>query len=333
MFSTNMNRARVGTMLLSMFVAAGCAASVDKDPTKRGDLAGKPPTFGTGGGVGGGFKTPNLSQDGDCSIEAELMYLIGVTSNEAGPASLYAFEPVALVAKKLAELDGCPDVDIDEQTWPLAMSIDVEGYAWVLFVHAYGVPGSSYGKVFKVDMAGNCIDTLLTFTPPRDAWVEGGLGFIGPAVGSEVDRLYLGGVFTDSKTPRLHHLDPTTLALESVGSFIGAPSGFWPSRMAGTDDGRLYAFAGARYSEIDPVNGKLLGALGDLKLPRDRFPGSAIAYWGDDFWIFESIGDPAAALATIYRHQRAAAVTTEEGSVRLHVTAAAVTTCAPTVAK
>jgi hypothetical protein len=321
------------TAVLAVALAScGCTAEIAKDRGKSGDLTSPPGPAGNGHMTPGIGVNPPVPLFGDCSYEQELMFVLGTESNTPGPATLYSFDPPTMTAKKIAALSGCPEVDADRHNWPMAMSIDVEGTAWVLFVYGHGLPGKSFAEIYQVDTTtGDCTDAKVSFKGPSDSWIEGGLGFIGPAYGTDKDRLFLGGVFTElNAPPGLLSLDPRTLTLATVGPFGGAPAGFWPSRVTGTGDGRLYAFSGAQWAEIDPTSGKLKTALNDLKLPSDHFPGSAIAYWGEDFWIFEGDGLPGDSSSTIYRHELATKLTSEEGTFPSYVTAAGVTTCAPT---
>lgn len=191
---------------------------------------------------------------------------------------LWVFDPLTLNFTLVANLKtdlGCVGVDA---TYSLA--VDHEGVAWVLYTEPRVLrtadpmePGSCQDP--GVNLAGYGHDLF-------------GMGFANNSEEDDCEKLYLHsysgeGPFSEGEgVGALGVMDPQTLAATAI-----SPINYDGGELAGTGDGRLFAFAGVdpvKLIEYDKLTGDVV-----FTLPLDgiqKTNASAFAFYGGDFYLF-----------------------------------------------
>jgi len=225
------------------------------------------------------------------------------------------------------ELKGCPVADPSKGVWPTAVSLDWNGIAWVMWTFGAGTT-TSMSRLYKFDPGGaaSCVPVGVELKGPSGKAFRGGMGFSVRALAGEADWLFFAGMVAGDPTSHLTAWDPVSNADRVFDGVF--PKGFTPDRVAGTEDGLLFAFDGLRFVEIDPRDGTL-GAVRAMNVPGHHSPGSGFAFLQDDLWAFESSGTIAASTSIVHRFDRVSGETFTETTVPVHVAAAAPMTCAP----
>ncbi len=330
-----------GIALLAVAVfATGCAASADHTDasiTLRAPKGAAPST--TTARPPAGFTVTGGDSLGECSYAHEQALLVGVQDDGPAPATLWMFDPSPSTDEAVpphheywGELKGCPVADPSKGVWPTALSLDWNGTAYVMWTFGLGTKGTSVSRLYKFDPwgAATCEPVGLDLKGPSGKAFRGGMGFSVRERAGEADWLFFAGRVDGDTVNHLSAWDPvgnTSRVFDGV-----FPTGFTPDRVAGTEDGLLFAFDGPRFVEIDPNDGSL-GAVRSMKIPGHHFPGSGFAFLQDDLWAFESSGSVAASTSVVHRFDRKSGETFEETTVPVHVAAAAPMTCAPGTAK
>lgn len=204
-------------------------------------------------------------------LHGSLIYLLSQDSE------LWTFDPLTLETEFVVG----PVCGTGED--PFSMAIDAEGRAWILF--------ASTRRMMTIDVnaLAECQDS--GYLPTERELPLFGMSFVERADGC--DALYAlsysgDGPFLEGPgLGRLARIDgepPRATILSSVDYDGG--------ELAGTGDGRLFAFAGVSPSklvEYDPDDGSVLDVLPLDGLPKTN--ASAFAFFGGDVWFFtESLG-------------------------------------------
>ncbi len=325
---------------LALASLAGCAASSDHTDWTT-NLRPPKPANPSAGPVKkpSGLAVVGEGDRGDCSYVHEQAILIGVQDEGPAPATLYMFDPSPSLDESVparteywGELVGCPIADPSKGVWPTAVSLDGEGVAYVMWTYGVGQPGKSVSRLYRFDPTGpaTCEPIGVELRGPTGKAFHGGMGFVTRERPADADWLFLAGAVEGDPVVRLSAWDPVNNISRTFDDSF--PAGFMPDRVAGTEDGLLFAFDRLRYVEIDPNNGAV-GPVRSMKVPGHHFPGSGFSMLRDDLWAFEGDGAIGSSTSRAFRHDRTTGVTTEEDSVPVYVAAAAPSTCAPSAAK
>ncbi len=193
-------------------------------------------------------------------------------------AELWTFDPLTLESRFVVGPVCATDDD------PFSMAIDAEGRAWMLF--------SRTRRVLTIDVNALAACEDSGYLPTVAELPLFGMSFLEGADGC--DTLY--GISYSGEGPfregpgigRLARIDgdpPRATILASVDYDGG--------ELAGTGDGRLFAFAGvdpSKLVEYDPSDGAVLDVLPLDGLPRTN--ANAFAFFGGDVWFFtEAFGE------------------------------------------
>jgi hypothetical protein len=252
-------------------VALGCPASTTQP---------QQPDAGATGGVGGAGSGGFMSAGGGGSVvcqcaPGEHNDVIYALSDEA---EIWSYDPA------LDTMSYVTTLLCEGSTQPYSMAVDHRGVAWVLF--------ASNDLVFNVDLVGGGACEVATYTPHQTTFDLFGLGFSGPE--NTCPSLYAhsfsgAGSFTEGLgVGTLAEIDTGTGMLTALSS-IDYDGG----ELAGTSDGRLFAFAGvnpAKLVEYDRSNGSML-----TTTPLDglaKTAASAFAFIEGDFYFFTEAWSP-----------------------------------------
>ncbi len=242
------------------------------EPTTSGPTTTEPTTGDSDTDTDTGESDSDTGENCVCAPGTDQIYVLSDDSE------LWIFDPLLLEFTKIVDLKtdlGCVGVDT---TYSLA--VDQTGVAWVLFAEPRVLrtadpmlPGSCQDP--GVDLAGYGYDLF-------------GMGFANNSEVDDCEKLYMhsytgDGPFSEGEgVGRLGVIDPQTL----VGTSI-ADINYDGGELAGTGDGRLFAFAGVdpvKLVEYDKVTGEVL-----YTLPLDglqKTNASAFAFYGGDFYLF-----------------------------------------------
>lgn len=252
----------------------------------------------------------------DCpDADGTLVYVV-TSENE-----LYAFYPPDLGFRLIGAL-ACP---APAGTSPFSMAVDRQGAAYVLYTD---------GALYRVStLTAACVPT--TYRPGQSSFTTFGMGFAADSTSPTNDRLFVAesgssGFGVPQPSRGLAHIDTTTFGLTVVGAFN--PS-LPRAELTGTADGRLFAYwprgssaspAGS-IAEID-IRTAQVRARTDVPVGTDS-DAFAFAFYGGDFWMFNS--GPGDASTAVSRYRLADGTTTTPTSFGGRIVGAGVSTCAP----
>jgi hypothetical protein len=289
------------------FIACGgvVAASPDDDAAYRRDAP-----------------ADDAAVDGDgpaiaCAERAQAMYLI------TEPKALYRFEPREQTLTKVGDLN-CP-----LPSWRTAsvssIAVDQAATVWLL-----ALASDATGTLLKVDTAdASCAVTSYVGSP--DDLSAYTLTFASDGAQSANERLYAGLLdfepFEGGFIARtaIGTIDPLTLAI-AKGPQLKPPF-FGPPQLAGTGDGRLFAYdiVTPSIAEIDKASGKVKTS---VTFVREQVELPTFAFWGGDLYLFSWVEDASTSVRRFRYNQRSMAPVT---TWNIRVAAAASSTCAPLV--
>jgi hypothetical protein len=163
---------------------------------------------------------------------------------------------------------------------PFSMAVDGRGRAWILDSTSHRM------QLFDVVSPGACVDS--GYLPTNPDFPLFGMGFLSRDAAHACATLYVhsySGTGPFAEGP----------ALGSLGVVEGAPLGvrtlaaidYDGGELAGTGDGRLFAFTGVQPSklvEYDPDTGAAIETRPLVGLPRTN--ASAFAFFGGDLYLF-----------------------------------------------
>ncbi|HMR77956.1 MAG TPA: hypothetical protein PKD61_22760 [Polyangiaceae bacterium] len=189
-------------------------------------------------------------------------------------AELLSYDPAKNTFAKIADLNCAGEKN------PYSLAVDRTGTAWVLFA------GTNDIMTLDVTAPAGCADP--TYLPNQN-----GFGLFGMAFSTETDpqlceRIYAhsysgNGPFTEGKAVgALGRMDPSSKVVTKL-----ADIDFNGGELAGTGDGRLFAFAGdqpAKLIEYDKNSGAALSVTPLTGLSKTT--ASAFAHFGGDFYFF-----------------------------------------------
>jgi hypothetical protein len=208
-----------------------------------------------------------------CSPGTDLIYLL---SDEE---ELWSYDPESDEFALLGSA-ACGGGD-----YPYSMAVNNEGMAWIL----YG--GSNDLRILDVnDPAAGCTDP--DFMTGQSGFGLFGMSFVANSSKDLCERVFAhsysgNGPFSEGPAlGMLGVLDPQTLSM-SVVSSIDYDGG----ELAGTGEGRLFAFAGAepaKLLEYDKASGEVLELLELTGVSKTN--ASAFAFYGGDAYLFTEAG-------------------------------------------
>jgi len=195
-------------------------------------------------------------------------------------AELYSFDPVSNQFTFLAS------VNCDGQTDPYTLAVDHEGTFWMLFVGTRDLRTLAPGEL------GTCGDP--GFTPNLASFPLFGMTFVGDDTPGTCPELYAhsysgSGPFDEGLA--IGDLGRYDAAAETITSL--AAIDYDGGELAGTGDGRLFAFAGvspAKLVEYDRATGAAIETI-----PLDGFHktgASAFAFFAGDLYFFTEAPPP-----------------------------------------
>jgi len=169
---------------------------------------------------------------------------------------------------------------------PFSMTVDREGYAWVLYTS---------GEVFKVNIAdASCEPTAFERLQPgtQSEWAVFGMGFSTDVPGGEAEHLFVsGGSPTAAPGGMFGVIDPETLAITTLGA-VPADAEYTPE-FTGNGKAELFGYfpgTTATIRQLDRSSGQQLGGLIDAGTVVGGARAWAFAYWGEKFYIFITDG-------------------------------------------
>ena len=235
------------------------AATTAVDPSSPGETTADSTTSpATTGGV-----------DDDCGCAPNNQDIV-VLSDEA---ELYTYSPALDTFTYLTDVI-CPE---DQ---PYSMAIDRSGLAWIQF--------ASDANVYTFDPKDPAPCQFAGISAKPAGFDYFGLSFAHDGPGNTCDHLFLmnysgDGPFTEGPgLGALGVVDPDSLLVTDLG-----PTDYDGGELAGTGEGRLFAFAGAepaKLVEFDKSTAAPLGVLPLTGLRKTR--ASAFAFHGGDAWFF-----------------------------------------------
>lgn len=308
-----MLKARRSLLALTVF-AAGSACIIFEYPT-TGDSATASGTGPTDIEPTGADNDPEAGCP--CAQGTELIYVL---SDEG---TLWSFDPVTTSFAHVA------DVACGGMSTTFSMAVSRKGRAWIQYLD---------GDLYTVDINDpadpiECKDP--GFSPDNPEFPQFGMAFVANDALDPCDKLYVHScIEPDLLGPdvgALGEVDPQTLELSTI-----APIDYGWGELAGTPDGRLFAFEGDEppfIAEYDKMTGEVLDA---LPLPGlSRGAASAFAGWGGDFYLF--IAGELDAVSSVWHIDYDAsdgngqALTQLMPAAPVRIVGAGVSTCAPPV--
>ncbi|MBL9102202.1 MAG: hypothetical protein JNL82_14655 [Myxococcales bacterium] len=306
---------------------SGDGGSGDADASWSGG-ASRPTDGGHDGGHDGGYTEPattgiemtgadNMLPDDEmcpCVADNEDIYLL------SDNGSIWSFDPQSL------EFDFIKDVVCGGMTDTFSMGVSRKGRAWVQYFS---------GDIYTVDLKdpdAECLDPGFVNDDPL--FPNFGMAFVANSITDPCDKLYAhSGIGPDVIGPgsgALGVIDPKTLALSQIAAIDYG----W-GELAGTGDGRLFAFEGSAppiLTQYDKDSGAVLDAWPLPSLPSpDAF---AFAYWGGFFYLFTEPSPPTGySMVTRYDFYdldgEGMVLSTIVDQAPIRVVGAGVSTCAP----
>lgn len=250
-----------------------------------------------------------------CAQGTELIYVL------SDHGTLWSFDPVT------AQFAHVADVACGGMSAPFSMAVSRKGRAWIQYLD---------GDLYTVDLNDpaepvECKDP--GFSPDNPEFPQFGMAFVANGDLDPCDRLYVHScIEPDLLGPdvgALGEVDPQTLELSTI-----APIDYGWGELAGTPDGRLFAFEGSEppfIAEYDKMTGEVLDALPLAGISRGV--ASAFAGWGGDFYLFTA-GELDSVSAVWHIDYDASdggdqAVTLLVPTAPVRIVGAGVSTCAP----
>lgn len=172
---------------------------------------------------------------------------------------------------------------------PFSMSVDREGFAWVLYAS---------GQIFKVDINNNLACTNSGFVPQQGGWLLFGMGFVTDTAGGNTEQLYIGGGDPEATPGGLFGVVSPQLTPTTLGNLPN--TGEYSPELTGTGNAELFGFfpgiSTAFVQQLDKANGAAVG--NQLAIPGGLGGGVgalveawAFAQWGGKFYLFVTTGD------------------------------------------
>ncbi len=270
----------------------------------------------------------DTSSTSGCVDSAKLVYVVS-TQNE-----LWSFDPGALAFKKVGTLD-CPT-----NSSPESMAIDEKATAYVAMMD---------GALFSVDTSNaHCKATSYALEQQKRRIYD--MAFVR---GASSETLFVstsccyenGGVtVTNNGGGGLATLALPSYALSLVGDWTNGLEGY-PAALAGTGDGRLFAFvpnlavttdAGPKAQPtlalVDTTKTGSAPTPSPLALDGTKVGGGAayaFSFWGGDFWFYSAAGTSTPSTVTRWRYSTNKSYAQVVANTGMTIIGAGVSSCAP----
>jgi hypothetical protein len=199
-----------------------------------------------------------------CASETKLVYTIDQFDNR-----LSQFDPSTRTFHDLGSL-ACPTM---AGATPFSMSVDRNGFAWVLY---------NSGELFNVSIT-SLICAKTTWASPNNMKVFG-MGFSTDQAGGTAETLFIGGGLTQTQASfTLAKIDTATLGATTIASEPALPE------MTGNSNAELWGFftntTTAHVVQFDKATGGMIHDFPEPTLAGTN-TGYAFAHWGGDYWVF-----------------------------------------------
>jgi hypothetical protein len=304
-----------------VLLAAGCGSSPSSAPPPDG--GGLTDTGPADGALFGDAMMPS-----GCVDSAKLVYVV-TTQNQ-----LWSFDPGTLAFKKIGTLD-CPTTSTPE-----SMAIDEKATAYVAMMD---------GALFTVDTSSaHCKTTSYALEQQKRRIYD--MAFVR---GSGAETLFVsttccyenGGVnVTNNGGGGLAKLALPSYALSLVGDWTNGLEGY-PAALAGTGDGRLFAFvpnltvstdAGPKAQPtlalVDTTQTGSAPTPSPIALDGTKVGGGAayaFSFWGGDFWFYSASSTSAPSTVTRWRYATNRTYAQVVADTGMTIIGAGVSSCAP----
>lgn len=255
---------------LALVVASACAGSTENEPGSPTRDAGTDAGADTGPDSAISLDASDASSSCGCSKGVHNQAIIVLSD----ASELYSYDPVQNEFAKITELD-CAG-----QSQPYSMAVDARGHAWVLFA------SSQDFRTLDVNAPNGCENP--GYTPGQAGFGLFGMAFSTTSETSTCEQIFAlsysgSGPFGEGPgIGKLGKLDPETLALEKI-----ADIDYDGGELAGTGNGRLFAFAGvnpAKLVEYDKATGSSIATTPLTGLSKTT--ASAFAFFAADIYFF-----------------------------------------------
>jgi hypothetical protein len=261
--------------------SAACSASPAKpDPGSGG--AGSGGAGGGGAGAGSGTGGQGIQIDGGtggcaCAPGAhgDVIFVLSIA------AEIWAYDPAANTFALVAPAT-CGGAEA-----PYSMAVDRAGRAWVLYADSEDL------RTIDLDDPKGCEDP--GFTPGQAGFGLFGMAFSSSGPDDPCSKLYAhsysgAGPFDEGPgAGALGVIDPDTLILTSIG-----PIDYDGGELAGTADGRLFAFAGVGPAKLVEYDKATAAPIATMPLDGlSKTSASAFAFHRGDVYFFTDAMPPA----------------------------------------
>ncbi len=286
--------------------------------------------FDVGNGVGEGG-----GEGGDCPCENVLdgIYVL----NSKDPPSVWFYDPPANDFSEIGQLGCAPPSTFGPPPSANSMAIDRSGNARFNYYGVTGVMGTGLaftGWLYSAPLSdlSNCTDVGYV---GAGSWYAFGLGYSVVGANSNCDELFMYNTDQYVNYPNLSGGSQLATWDEGATDKVIIGPTVWPvAELAGTGDGRLYAFATVAENEsilvqIDKTNGTAIDSYPLMNL--DTTHGFAFAFWGGDVFFFteSTVGSGVSKVTRLdLDENEGGGLDTVNENTGLLITGAGVSTCA-----
>jgi hypothetical protein len=223
---------------------------------------------------------PTVMQPDPCVLQEPAKFIHAISSTR----NLYRFDPMQGAFERVGTM-ACSNDDAH------SMAVDRAGTAYVLLTPFSLNPN---GELYRMNTVDASCEKIVEYQPRQRGFSLFGMGFSGNDTGFGETLYVMGGGRQSARG--LAVLDTESFKLTYIGS--NEPT-IERSELAGTDDGRLFAFftfepMGGMWSlgEIDKTTGRLLSEKLLTEVPPLMGEGAwATAFWRGDFYFFTAVRD------------------------------------------
>ena len=270
------------TLGVSLFLATGAAlaaacSGATSDPTKPTQDAGLDGSAGATGDA-----PVDVSNDTQIEVGTDAAGVCSCTPGlhnqsiivVSAQSELWSYDPAKNTFTKIVDLNCSGEKN------PYSLAVDRRGQAWVLFA------GTNDIRTVDVNSPAGCTDP--TYFPNQNGFGLFGMAFSTDSDPKVCERIYGlsysgSGPFTEGKDVGvLGRMDPSTNIITKL-----ADIDYNGGELAGTGDGRLFAFAGdkpAKFVEYDKATGNAISVTPLTGFSKTN--ASAFAHFAGDFYFF-----------------------------------------------
>lgn len=255
---------------LALIIATACAGSTEKEPTSSSHDSGA--DSGSDAGQDSAIALDASDASNSCGCSKGLHNQAIIVLSDA--SELYSYDPVQ------NQFDKITDLECAGQSQPYSMAVDARGHAWVLFA------SSQDFRTVDVNAPNGCENP--GYTPGQAGFGLFGMAFSTTSETSTCEQIFAlsysgSGPFGEGPgIGMLGKLEPETLELQKI-----ADIDFDGGELAGTGNGRLFAFAGmnpAKLVEYDKTNGSVIATTPLIGFSKTT--ASAFAFFAGDIYFF-----------------------------------------------